>query len=332
MSSGHCLVAGGAGFIGSHLVDALVARGDRVTVVDNLVTGSRSNLAHLADHPAVRVIECDLTRPLPAQVVGEEYDMIFDLACPCAPVDYQRMPLDILQVASEGTRNLLDIAAARRARFVLASTSEVYGDPLVDPQPESNLGNVSTIDPRSTWFQARRFSEALTMAYHRTGRAEVRIARIFSTYGPRMRLDDGRAFTSFVTQALSSESLKVFGRGDQRRSFTYVGDVVEGVLRIAAGTTFGPFNLGCVRASDASTLASLVRDAIDPSAPIINVDPPAERVGEASARVAELGCLQSHIGWIPPTRLEDGVLLSTPWYVRAGEIPTIGIHLPTSNQ
>ena len=212
----HHLVAGGGGFVGSHLVDLLVGRGDSVTIVDSFVTGRRNNIAHLSSNSCVTVVEHDVTTSLPAVITKGDYDTVLDLASPASPDDFKSMPLQILAVGSTGTRNLLDFALAKKARFFLASTSEVYGDPQVHPQPETYWGNVSPIGPRSCYDEAKRFSEALTMAYHRTNGLEIRIARIFNTYGERMRPRDGRVVNTFVTQALRNEPLTLHGDGSHQ--------------------------------------------------------------------------------------------------------------------
>ena len=211
------LLAGGGGFVGSHLAELFLARGDEVVVVDNFATGRRSNVAQLADHAGFTLIEHDITTPLPD--FGGAFDAILDLASPASPADFATMPLEILAVGSTGTRNLLDLAVTHDARFFLASTSEVYGDPLVHPQPETYWGNVSSIGPRSCYDEAKRFSEAITMAYHRVHGLDVRIARIFNTYGERMRPDDGRVVNTLVVQALRGEPITLHGDGSKTRSF-----------------------------------------------------------------------------------------------------------------
>ena len=234
------LVAGGGGFVGSHLVDLMLDRGDTVTVVDNFATGRRGNVAHVAHHPRFTLVEHDITLPLPADITNARFDRVLDLASPASPLDFATMPLEILAVGSTGTRHLLDLAAAHGARFFLASTSEVYGDPLVHPQPETYWGNVSSIGPRSCYDEAKRFSEALTMAYHRHRDVDVRIVRIFNTYGERMRPDDGRVVNTFVVQALRGEPLTLHGDGSQTRSFCHVSDEVEGLLAVLDGAIIGP--------------------------------------------------------------------------------------------
>ncbi len=276
-------------------------------MIDNLVTGRRSNIDHLSAHPSVQVVEHDITQPLPSNVTAMSFDTVLDFACPCAPVDYERMPLEIMEVASTGTRALLELAVATRARFVLASTSEVYGNSLAHPLPETNLGSVSTIDPQSSCFEARRFSEALTMAYQRTQGLDVQIIRIFNTYGDRMRPDDGRAVTSFISQALAGGPIVVFGDGEQTRGFTYVHDVVEGVLRVMESGLSGPLNLGAAEGVSVRALAQLVRELVDRNVEIVTAEPPTARLGEPRVRVPDLAELEAELLWVPTTKLEEGL-------------------------
>ncbi|GBD30232.1 dTDP-glucose 4,6-dehydratase [bacterium HR32] len=235
------LVTGGAGFIGSHLCDRLIAEGWEVLCVDNLLTGRKENVEHLLDHERFTFLEQDVCEPF--EVEGE-LDWVMHLASPASPVDYMRYPLETLRVNSEGTRRMLDLAVEKGARFLLASTSEVYGDPQVHPQPETYWGNVNPIGPRSPYDEGKRFAEALTMAYHRTKGLEIRIARIFNTYGPRMRLDDGRVIPTFIRQALAGEPLTIHGDGTQTRSFCYVDDLIEGLWLLAHRGPCEPVNLG----------------------------------------------------------------------------------------
>ena len=239
----HHLITGGGGFIGSHLCDAVLAAGDRVTVVDNFVTGRRSNLAHLAGNEGLTVVEHDITLDLPTAVTGTTFDSILHLASPASPVDFRTMPLEILEVGSVGTRNVLRLATDQGARLLLASTSEVYGDPEVHPQPESYRGNVDSIGPRSCYDESKRFAEATTMAFHRSQGTDVGIARIFNTYGERMRPDDGRVVSNFITAALRGEPLVLYGDGSQTRSVWHGGDLGRG--RRAGGdcAEIGPVNV-----------------------------------------------------------------------------------------
>ncbi len=235
------MVTGGAGFLGSHLSDLLLQRGHRVVVLDNLVTGSVDNIAHLAGHPHFKFIRQDVTEFL---FLEGPVHFVWHFASPASPVDYLELPIQTLKVGSLGTHKALGLAKSKGARFLLASTSEIYGDPLVHPQPEEYWGNVNTIGPRGCYDEAKRFAEALTMAYHREHGLETRIVRIFNTYGPRMRLHDGRVVPAFVSQALKNQPLTVFGRGRQTRSFCYVSDLVEGIYRLMNSSGSEPVNIG----------------------------------------------------------------------------------------
>jgi dTDP-glucose 4,6-dehydratase len=240
------LVTGGAGFVPSHLVDALLGRGATVIAVDNFVTGSKDNVAHLAEHPRFTLVEADISEPLPAHVeaLADRFDAIMHFASPASPTDFAQIPIEILRVGSVATLQLLERARADGARFIMASTSEAYGDPLVHPQPESYWGNVNPIGVRSVYDEAKRFSEAATMAYHRFHGLDVGIVRIFNTYGPRMRPDDGRAIPTFVSQALRGEPITVHGTGEQTRSICYVDDLVRGIVALLDSGEPGPINCG----------------------------------------------------------------------------------------
>ncbi|MEK7426768.1 MAG: GDP-mannose 4,6-dehydratase [Actinomycetota bacterium] len=303
----HHLVAGGGGFIGSHMVDVLLGRGDTVTVVDNFVTGRRSNVAHLATHPRFAVVEHDITEPLPSSITDGAYDTVLDLASPASPVDFATMPLEILAVGSTGTRRLLDLALAQNARFFLASTSEVYGDPLVHPQPETYLGNVSCTGPRSCYDEAKRFSEAITMAYRRVHGLDVRIARIFNTYGERMRPDDGRVVNTFVVQALRGEPLTLHGDGSQTRSFCHVSDEVRGLIAVLDGNITGPVNVGNPAEFTMRQLAELVVELARSSSAITAMPLPAEREGDPLKRQPDITLIESAYGWHPSIELREGL-------------------------
>lgn len=235
------VVTGGAGFLGSHLVDLLLKRGHRVVAIDNLVTGSVDNIAHLAGHSRFRFIQQDVTEFL---FLEEPVHYVWHFASPASPVDYAELPIQTLKVGSLGTHKALGLAKHKGARFLLASTSEIYGDPLVHPQKESYWGNVNAVGPRGCYDEAKRFAEALTVAYHREHGIPTRIVRIFNTYGPRMRLRDGRVVPAFLSQALQHRPLSVFGDGSQTRSFCYCGDLIEGIHRLMMGSHSEPVNLG----------------------------------------------------------------------------------------
>ncbi|MFB9234553.1 UDP-glucuronic acid decarboxylase family protein [Plantactinospora siamensis] len=254
------LVTGGAGFVPSHLVDALIKRGCTVVAVDNFVTGSKENVAHLAEESRFTLVEADISEGLPAHhpALAERFDAIMHMASPASPTDFALLPVEILRVGSLGTLHLLDRALADGARFLFASTSEAYGDPLVHPQPESYWGNVNPNGVRSVYDEAKRFSEAATMAYHRFHGLDVAIVRIFNTYGPRMRPDDGRAIPAFITQALRGEAITVHGTGAQTRSICYVDDLVRGILLLLDSTETGPINCGTEHEMSMRELAELI--------------------------------------------------------------------------
>ena len=235
------VVTGGAGFLGSHLVDLLLERGHKVVAIDNLVTGSIDNIAHLAGNSDFKFIQQDITEFLFLDI---RVDYVWHFASPASPIDYLELPIQTLKVGSLGTHKALGLAKYKGARFLLASTSEIYGDPLVHPQNEDYWGNVNTIGPRGCYDEAKRFSEALTMAYHREHGLETRIVRIFNTYGPRMRLNDGRVVPAFIGQALRNKPLTVFGEGSQTRSFCYCSDLIEGIFRLMMSTASQPVNIG----------------------------------------------------------------------------------------
>ena len=241
MRKPRALVTGGAGFVGSHLCERLLGEGYRVVCVDNLLTGSLENIAHLRDNPDFEYVDHDVSTYINCP---GELDEVYHFASPASPVDFERIPIPILKVGAFGTHNALGLARAKGARFMLASTSEVYGDPLVHPQPEGYRGNVNPIGIRGVYDEAKRYAESMTMAYHRHHRVDTRIVRIFNTYGPRMRSDDGRMVPNFIQQALSGEPLTVYGDGSQTRSVQYVDDLVEGVFRLMNSKETRPVNIG----------------------------------------------------------------------------------------
>jgi dTDP-glucose 4,6-dehydratase len=302
------LLAGGAGFIGSHVADALLARGDQVVVVDNLSTGRASNLTHLENNPRFVLIEHDITQSFPSHpAFADRFDAVMDLASPASPNDFATMPLEILAVGSTGTRALLDIAVSHRARFFLASTSEVYGDPLVHPQPETYWGNVSTIGPRSCYDEAKRFSEALTMAYRRVHGLEVRIVRIFNTYGERMRPGDGRVVNTFIEQALRGEPITLHGDGQQTRSFCHVEDQVRGIVALLDSDVNEPVNIGNPNEFTMEKLAKLVVSITGSNSAIIRVPLPAEREGDPHQRCPDTSLARKFLGWEPRIDLSEGL-------------------------
>jgi dTDP-glucose 4,6-dehydratase len=302
------LLAGGAGFIGSHIADALLARGDEVVAIDNFATGRPENVAHLTSNSKFTLINHDITVPWPThQALNAKFDAVLDYASPASPNDFATMPLEILAVGSTGTRNLLDRARADGAVFFLTSTSEVYGDPLVHPQPESYWGNVSSIGPRSCYDEAKRFSEALTMAYHRVHGVEVRIVRIFNTYGERMRPNDGRVVNTFVVQALRGEPLTLHGDGSQTRSFCHVSDEVRGLMALLDSDYNLPVNVGNPSEFTMRELAELVVELTGSTSEIISVDLPPEREGDPLQRKPDITLAKQLLNWEPDISLRDGL-------------------------
>jgi dTDP-glucose 4,6-dehydratase len=295
------VVTGGAGFIGSHLCDELLARGHEVVVLDNLVTGSTDNIAHLAGNPAFRFIQYDVTEYL---YVPGRVDAVMHLASPASPIDFTRIPIQILKVGSLGTHNALGLALNKGARFLLASTSEVYGDPLVHPQPESYWGNVNPIGVRGVYDEAKRFSESITMAYHRIHGLDTRIIRIFNTYGPRMRLADGRVVPNFVGQALRGEPLTVYGDGSQTRSFCYVTDLVDGMLRLLASGETMPVNIGNPDEISIATFAETINRLAGNDAGIVFRPLP---VDDPRQRRPDITRARRILAWAPVVGLEDGL-------------------------
>jgi len=299
------LVAGGGGFIGSHLTDHLTARGDEVVVIDDFSTGRRSNLAHLAADGRVTVVEHDVTIRLPD--LGA-FDAVANLASPASPDDFARIPLAILEVGSMGTRRLVDLALRSDARFLQASTSEVYGDPEVHPQPEDYLGRVDPIGPRSCYDEAKRFGEALVMAHHRVHGTDVGIARIFNTYGERMAPADGRVVNTFIAQALRGEPLSVHGDGSQTRSFCHVSDQVTGLMALLDHTATGPVNIGNPVEFTVLALADLVIEMTGSNSRIESVAVPVGRTGDPAQRCPDISTARSLLGWEPTVTLREGLV------------------------
>ena len=295
------LVTGGAGFIGSHLCDYLLTLGHRVICVDNLDTGSLQNIHHIGRRDGFVFLNQDLTQPL---FLEDELDYVFHLASPASPIDYMRLPLHTLKVGSYGTHHMLGLAKFKRARFLLASTSEVYGDARVHPQPESYWGNVNPIGPRGVYDEAKRYAEAMTMAYHGQQGVDTCIARIFNTYGPRMRLHDGRALTAFMHQALANEPLTVFGDGSQTRSVCYVDDLVRGLVVLAESGEHAPVNLGSPAPVTVLELAEAVIRVTRSQSGIAYEALP---VGDPQVRLPDITRARELLGWEPEISLEDGL-------------------------
>jgi len=299
--TGRMVVLGGGGFLGSHLCDHLLARGDSVVCVDDFSTGRRSNVAHLHDHPGFSLVEADISRQIP---VDGRVDGVFNLASPASPPDYLALPLETLAVGSEGTRHGLELAHRHGARFLLASTSEVYGDPAVHPQTESYWGNVNSVGPRSVYDEAKRFAEALTMAHHRQSGTDVAIVRIFNTYGPRLRPDDGRVVSNFLVQALQGEPLTVYGDGSQTRSLCYVDDEVRGLIALFDSELTGPVNIGNPDEYTVLELAQTVVELLGSASPIVHLPLP---VDDPTRRRPDITLARTALGWEPTTGLHEGL-------------------------
>jgi dTDP-glucose 4,6-dehydratase len=294
------LVTGGAGFLGSHLCDFLLDKGHRVVCVDNLDTGSLQNIEHIRTDDFV-FVNHDLTEPLHFE---ESVDLVFHLASPASPIDYLRLPLHTLKVGSYGTHHMLGLAKLKRARFLLASTSEVYGDPQVHPQPETYWGNVNPIGPRGVYDEAKRYAEALTMAYHRQQGVDTCIVRIFNTYGPRMRPNDGRAIPTFMRQALENKPLTVFGDGSQTRSFCYVDDLIRGLYALATSGEHLPVNIGNPIEKTLLDLAEAVIKVTGSASEIVFEALP---VDDPQVRQPDITRAQQLLGWEPTVELEEGL-------------------------
>lgn len=303
------VITGAAGFIGSHLCDYLLKQGHRIIGMDNLDTGTLRNLEHIrsADFDFMDV---DITIPGFMDVEGP-VDYIFHMACPASPIDYLRLPLETLEVGSAGTRNALVLAREKRARFLLASTSEVYGDPDVHPQPESYWGNVNSIGPRSVYDEAKRYSEAITMAYYRHLGVDTRIIRIFNTYGPRMRPYDGRAVPTFIRQALEDKNLTVFGDGSQTRSFCYVSDLVEGIYRVMMSAYHLPVNLGNPAEYTIKELAEIIISAIGGKSEIIYQTLPTD---DPKRRRPDISLAKRLLDWEPAMPVDEGLKMTIEWF------------------
>jgi dTDP-glucose 4,6-dehydratase len=304
---GRVVVTGGAGFIGSHLCERLHADGWDVVVVDSLITGSRDNLAALEGRAGCSFVEADVSRTIP---VTGPIDRVVDLASPASPMDYLQHPLETLEAGSSGTRNALELAHAADARFLLASTSEIYGDPDVHPQPESYWGKVNPIGPRAVYDESKRFAEAMTMAYHRVHGLEVRIARLFNTYGPRMRRGDGRAVPTFIEQALRGEPITLHGDGSQTRSLCYVSDTVDGLLLLLESSVEGPVNLGNPEELPMRELARRICDLLGADVDMKEVERPED---DPELRRPDITRARELLGWSPTVPLEEGLRRTIEW-------------------
>jgi dTDP-glucose 4,6-dehydratase len=302
------VVTGGAGFLGSHLCERLLQEGWEVVCLDNLVTGDESNLVPLAGHPGFQMIRHDVTRYI--QVEGA-VDYVLHFASPASPVDYLRLPIPTLKVGALGTHNTLGLALAKRAKYLLASTSECYGDPEVTPQPESYWGHVNPIGPRGVYDEAKRFAEAMTMAYHRCHGVDTRIVRIFNTYGPRMRLNDGRVLPNFVYQVFTRQPLTVYGDGRQTRSFCYVSDLIEGIYRLLSADEHDPVNLGNPEEITILEFAERVRAAAGADLPIAFRPLPTD---DPRRRCPDITKARRLLDWEPRVKLEEGLRATLEYY------------------
>lgn len=307
-----CLITGGAGFIGSHLCDRLLEEGYRVVCMDNLITGKVSNIAHLEGKTNFRFIKHDVTKYID---LDKDIDYVLHFASPASPVDYLKFPIQTLKVGSLGTHNALGLAKAKNARFLLASTSEVYGDPLINPQREDYWGNVNPIGPRGVYDESKRFAEALTLAYHRTHKIDVKIARIFNTHGPRMRKEDGRAIPNFINQALNGESLTVFGDGSQTRSFCYISDLIEGIYKLMLSDLNEPVNLGNPQELSILDLAEAIISLTKSQSQVVYKNLP---VDDPKVRRPDIARAKKELDWEPKVTFEEGLRKTIDWFKGTG--------------
>jgi len=300
-------VTGGSGFLGSHLCDALLARGHRVICVDNFETGSLRNIAHLR-MPEFHFIHADITEPF---YVDEPVDFVYHFASPASPIDYLQLSIETLKVNSLGTHNALGLARVKDAKYFLASTSEVYGDPEVHPQSETYWGHVNPIGPRGVYDESKRFAEALTMAYHHKHGLDTRIVRIFNCYGPRLRFNDGRVVSNFIGQALTGKPITVYGDGHQTRSFQYVSDLVEGIVRLMAVDYHDPVNIGNPEEFAVGHLAMLVKEMTGSKSEIVNEPLPTD---DPKRRLPDISRAQKLLSWKPTVDLRTGLAKTIAWY------------------
>ena len=303
------VVTGGAGFLGSHLCEKLLEKNMQVICFDNLLTGSIKNIEHLFENKNFTFIQHDVTNFI--HIPGE-VDYILHFASPASPIDYLEMPIQTLKVSSLGTHNVLGLALKKNARVIIASTSEVYGDPEVHPQTEDYWGNVNPIGPRGVYDEAKRFSEAMTMAYHRYHGVDTRIVRIFNTYGPRMRLNDGRALPAFVSQALKGEDITVFGDGSQTRSFCYIDDLVEGVFRLLMSDETNPVNIGNPEEITIKEFAEEVKSIIDSKSKIIYTELPTD---DPKVRRPDITRAKTILGWEPKVNRSEGLKITLDYFI-----------------
>ncbi len=302
------VVTGAAGFLGSHLTDRLLAEGYRVVGIDNLLTGNERNIAHLAGNPDFHFVHHDVTNYI---YLTGEVSLVYHMASPASPIDYLQLPIQTMKVGSLGTHNALGLAKAKGATFLIASTSECYGDPLVHPQREDYWGNVNPIGPRGVYDEAKRFAEALTMAYHRAHNMDTKIVRIFNTYGPRMRLEDGRVVPAFIGQALRGTPLTVFGDGSQTRSFCYVSDLVDGIFKLSQGDYHEPVNIGNPREMTVLHFAETILKLTGSKATIDFRPLPED---DPKVRQPDITLARKLLGWEPKVALEDGIQTTVAYF------------------
>ena len=302
------LVTGGAGFIGSHLCEFLLNRGFRVLCMDNLITGNKRNIEHLEANKNFKLINHDISRHIS---IEEKIDHILHFASAASPIDYQKIPIQTLKAGSLGTHNTLGLALAKKAKYLLASTSEVYGDPLVNPQPETYWGNVNPVGIRGCYDEAKRFAEALVMAYHRIHKVDTRIVRIFNTYGPRMRKNDGRVVPNFITQALSNKPITVYGDGNQTRSFCYVDDLINGIYKLMLSKINNPVNLGNPEEHAIGEFANIIKQLTESKSKIIYEKLPLD---DPKVRRPDISKARKELGWGPKVALKDGLAKTIEWF------------------
>jgi dTDP-glucose 4,6-dehydratase len=311
MSETTALVTGGAGFLGSHLCDRLLSEGYSVLAVDSLLTGDLANIAHLDGNSAFEFRKIDVSEPF---TVDRKLDIVFHLASPASPEDYLLLPIETLRAGSFGTHNALDVARAHSARFFLASTSEVYGDPSVNPQTEEYWGNVNPNGTRSCYDEAKRYAEAAVFAYHRTYGVDIKVVRIFNTYGPRMRVRDGRVIPAFISQALTGQSLTVYADGQQTRSFCYVSDLIDGIFRLSVSNQHGPINIGNPVERTMLELAAEILRLTDAKVELQFV--PLKTPDDPKQRCPDITKAKTLLGWEPKVGLEEGLIKTIPYFRR----------------
>lgn len=302
------LISGGAGFVASHLADRWIADGHQVIAADNLITGRRANIAHLLENPAFTYIEQDICEPLE---IGGHLDCVFHMASPASPFDYLAHPIETMLVNSVGTKRMLDLARAHNARYLLASTSECYGDPLEHPQKETYWGNVNPIGPRAVYDEAKRFAEAMTMSYYREYGVDTKIVRIFNTYGPRMKLDDGRVVPAFLDQALNGRPITIFGDGSQTRSFCYVSDLVDGLTRLILSEEHEPVNIGNPTELTILEFAEVIQKLIGSSCAIERQPLPKD---DPKQRKPDIAKAKERLGWEPRVTLAEGLAATVEFF------------------